>query len=158
MTFPPDPAEPAGPDLDAYRTANLADPDLAAAYEVENEAVRLDGETIGTAAALGIIPLMLVAVLLSALLGDWVWDVLPAVFVAGVACVILVRMGLFRRYASDLPIYLPGHGVLRGARKRRLLLKAGALGVVLLLTDRFGLLGHSRHWFVDWFGGWLATL
>ena len=158
MMPPSDPAEPERPDLDAYRTANLADPELAAAYEAENEAVRLDGETIGMAAALGIIPLMLVAVLLSALLGEWVWDVLPAVFVAGVACVFLVRMGLFRRYLSDLPIHLPGHGILRGARKRRLLLQAGALAVVVLLIDQFGALGHLHDWFVGWFGGWLAAL
>ena len=158
MTGPHDPAEPERPDLDAYRTGTLDDPELVAAYEVENEAVRLDGETIGVAWALGLIPLMLVLLLLSGLLGDWVWDALLPLFIAGAACVYLAKLGLFRRYASALPIHLPGLGVLRGARKRKVLLQAGALFVVVLAVDRFGVLGHLRRWFVGWFGGWLATL
>jgi hypothetical protein len=150
MTLPPDPLEPARPDLEAYRTAHLADPELAAAYEAENEAVRLDGDSIGLAWALGLIPLMLVLLLLSAALGEWVWDALPALFVAGAAAVFLVRLGWFRRLASDLPIHLPGHGIVSGRRKRRLLLMAGALAVGLYLDQLLGLFGRLQRAVLDW--------
>jgi hypothetical protein len=158
MIPPPNPAEPERVDPEAYRTANLADPELVAAYEVENEAVRLDVETIGWASALGLIPFMLVLLLLSAAFGDWAWDLALPLFVVGTACLVLVRMGLFRRYASDLPIHLPNGEVISGARKRRLLLGAGALGALIVLDQGFGLVGLVRRWFVDWFGGWLATV
>jgi hypothetical protein len=154
MTIPSERTDPADPRFDAYRTANLEDPELAAAYEAENEAVRLDGESIGLAWALGLIPFMLVLLLLSAALGDWVWDLMLPLFLAGAACVALVRFGLFRRFVSELPMHIPGYGVFTGTRKRRLLLKAGALAVVLLLANQLHLLGVLQRWFVDW----VATL
>lgn len=149
MTLPPDPAAPEQPDHDAYRTANLADPELAAAYEAENETVRLDGATIGVAWALGLIPLMLVLLFLSAALGDWVWDLLLPLFLAGAVGAILTRMGLFRRYASALPIHLPDGRVYRGAGKRKLLLVAGALVAALWVIEELDLLWRLQGWFVD---------
>lgn len=148
MTLPPDPAAPEPIDEDAYRTANLADPELAAAYEVENEAVRLDGETIGVAFALGLIPFMLVLLFLSAALGEWVWDLALPLFLAGAVAVIGVRMGLFRRYASELPIHLPDGRVYRGAAKRKLLLAAGAVVAGLWLVEELDLLWRLRDAFV----------
>jgi hypothetical protein len=150
MIPPTDPAEPEGVDRDAFRTANLADPELAAAYEVENEAIRLDGETIGAAWALGLIPFMLVLLLLSAALGDWVWDLTLPLFLAGAVAVIFVRMGLFRRMASDLPIHLPGGRVYRGAQKRRLLLVAGAAVAGLWLLHELQPVWHIQRWVAEW--------
>ncbi|KRA83017.1 hypothetical protein [Altererythrobacter sp. Root672] len=137
----------------AYRTENLDDPDLVAAYEIENEAVRLDRETIGAAWVLGLIPLALVLALLSALLGDWIWRLLPAIFIAvGVG---LPLMSLGRRFQSNLPLHLPGYGVFTGSAKKRLILKAAAFGGLVLLV--YNLSGPIQLWIQRWVEEWLAN-
>ncbi len=155
MTLPPDPDQPETLDREAYRTANLDDPDLAAAYELENDRIAIDVQTFGWAWLFGIIPLMLVVLFLSALLGDWVWTVIPVVWIGLILVIPMLRSGLFHRFASDLPIHLPGHGVYSGARKRWLLVKAGALLAVIVAVDQLNLLGWLREWFVDWVAGLL---
>ena len=68
-------------------------------------AARLDRETIGYAWPFALIPLGLVLVMLDALLGDWVWVLFPAGFLAIWA--LLVMMPLRHRYANELPLDLP---------------------------------------------------
>ncbi|MBO9519234.1 MAG: hypothetical protein J7493_14310 [Porphyrobacter sp.] len=118
-----------------YLTDNLDDPDLVSAYAAENEAIRLDRNTLGVAWIFGIIPFALVLTLLSALLGDRVWVVLPVCVIALFVWHKLMSLGLFRRYQSDLPIHLPGGVVFRGAAKKQVILAAIGLAGLYALKD-----------------------
>ena len=129
------------------------DPYLAAAYAAENEGVRLDREAFGVAWLFAIVPGSLVLLLLSAALGDAVWKALPVLFVGGIVVLMLVNSGLVRRYRSDLPMELPGHGTVAGPAKRRLVAKAIALlvGLTLLyVAEQAGAFARLRDWLMGW--------
>lgn len=122
----------------------------ASADEGERYAARLDRQTIGTIWPFALIPLMLVTLMLSALLGDWVWVLWPAGFFAIWA--MLALMPLRHRYANERPLELPNAVRLHGQRKRRFLLKlalmAGALFVGEWLFRMYG--GKLWDWTVPW--------
>lgn len=94
--------------------------------------------------------------MLNALLGDWVWALLPAGFLVLVSA--LKLMPLRHRYANELPLELPSEsgGAIRlhGQRKRRFLVKlaliAGALFAGEMLFRIYG--ARLWEWRVAW--GW----
>ena len=124
----------------------------ASADEEERYAARLDAQTFGTVWPFALIPLGLILVMANALLGDGVWVLLPAGFLAIVAA--LTLMPLRHRYANERPLELPDATRLHGHRKRRFLLKlaliAGALFVGEALFRMYG--GRLWDWRVPW--GW----
>ena len=113
----------------------LADEQLAleAAWAEECEANRLDRETLGWAWAVGLIPLGIVVLLLSALLGEWVWVLFPVGFFAIVFA--LGRLRWWRRYESAVPLAVPGFGTFSGAAKKRLLLQATAFAAAVMAAQ-----------------------
>ena len=124
----------------------------ASADEEERYAARLDRQTFGTIWPFALIPLGLVLLMAKALLGDWVWVLFPAGFLAIWAMLLMIP--LRHRYANEQPLELPDAIRLHGQRKRRFLLKlaliAGALFVGEALFRMYG--GRLWGWTVRW--GW----
>lgn len=83
-----------------------------------------------------IIPVALIFLLASLVLGDWVWDfliVLPVAFMAAIFAVpIIARM----RQKGDLKVL--DFGVLKGREKRTALLMALALMVIAVILAMYG--------------------
>ena len=121
--------------MSGLEDTDLADEQLAmdAAYAEECEANRLDAESLGWAWALGLIPLGLVVLLLTALLGEWAWALFPAGFFAIVFA--LGRLRWWRRYESAVPLAVPGFGTFSGAAKKRLLLHATAFAAAVMVAQ-----------------------
>ena len=122
----------------------------ASADEEERYAAWLDRQTFGTIWPFALIPLGLVLLMADALLGDWVWVLFPAGFLAIWAMLLMIP--LRHRYANEQPLELPDAVRLHGQRKRRFLLKlaliAGALFVGEALFRMYG--GRLWEWTVPW--------
>ena len=106
---------------------------LAEAYVHENLRADAAQQTVGMAWLFALVPAGLTLVLLSALLGEWVWKLVPLLFVAAIGGPFLARLVV--RWRSELPIDLPGHGRIEGARKRRLIAAAAALVIAALAVE-----------------------
>jgi hypothetical protein len=122
----------------------------ASADDEERTAARLDRETIGYVWPVALIPLGLVLVMLNALLGDWVWILLPASFLAIVAALLL--MPLRHRYANERPLELPDATRLHGQRKRRFLLKLTLIAAALFVGEMLFRMYGAKLW--DWRVPW----
>ena len=103
--------------------------ELAEAYAHEDLSVRSLHESWGMALMFAIVPLALGLMVLSRLLGEWIWKALPLVWVLVICAPFLLRFAM--RWRSELPIDLPGHGRLSGRRKKRAILAAGTLFVAV---------------------------
>lgn len=126
--------------------------ELAQAYAHENLRADTAQKTVGMAWVFAIVPVGLMLLLLSALLGQWVWKAaLPLFLVGPYAGQLLARLGV--RYHSDLPLDLPGHGRLAGRRKKRLVLAAMAL-LVGWLAWKLGIEGAAMGALRDFLLAW----
>lgn len=110
---------------------------LDAAWEAEGEAIRDELREVQPFFFLALLPLGLVVLLLSVVLGEWVWVLMPLGF-AGIVFAPWF-LAVWRRHESGLPLVLPGGRVLEGAAKRRVLRIAG-IGIPAVLA--LGFLGE----------------
>lgn len=107
---------------------------LTEAYRHEDAMADAASQTVGTAWLFAIVPAGLVMLLLSALLGDWLWRLLPVFAIGAMIAPLLARLVV--RWRSDLPIDLPGHGRITGVRKKRRVLAAAGLLFAVLAWDQ----------------------
>ena len=110
---------------------------------------------LGPIVVAGFVPLGLVLLVLSPLLGDVMRYVIPVAFGAWIFGV-PIAVAALRRNESALPFVVPGHGSFTGRRKRHLL--AGGAVVATLAATAYTLAQlHSGQWLGmlrDWLGGW----
>ena len=110
--------------------------------EQEREGVRLDIDTIGYAWVFALIPLGLLTILATALLGARAWYLFVAGFLAIAA--FLAWLPNRQRYIGALPLMLDDGTLLRGSAKRRHLLRAFLIGTALFVGERMhSLYGHK---------------
>ena len=122
----------------------------ASADENERYAARLDRESFTYIIPFAMIPLGLLLAMANALLGDWVWVLWPAGFLA--MWVMLFMAPLRHRYASEQPLELPNALRLHGQRKRRFLLKLARIAGALFVGEAVFRMSGGRLW--DWTLPW----
>lgn len=120
---------PVGEDAEHAQAPHEPNPDA--------EMIKQDTGLILAAAVFGAIPAIAVLALLEHFIGDWVWVVAAALFWLVILAVILLPV--FHRIGDPAPLDLGEHGVLRGKRKRRVLLWYAATVAMGLLLWEVGL-------------------
>lgn len=79
----------------------LSEQALAEAYRHEDAVADAASQTAGMAWLFAIVPAGLVLLVLSALLGDWLWRLLPVLAIAAMVAPLLARVAV--RWRSDCP-------------------------------------------------------
>ncbi len=127
----------------------LSDAEIAAQQAVEDGYTRDGISAMKSVMLMAIVPIGLLLITFSAIFGDWVWEIAPAVFIASIAAI--YGMPIYRVWRglvdSEQSLDIPGYGRITDQAKWRLATGGAVLMLAAIVVYIFADLVFSV-----WFG------